>query len=96
MFGSSKGFDELNAALREKARKVERFAGTIMPFTLMVNNSGYAVSALVGCLFVLKGHITIGCVQAALQYTKNIQHPFTIFAQMSGQLSAAIAACGRR
>ena len=88
-------FDELNGELREKARKAESFAGTVMPLSLMVNNIGYAVSALVGCLFALNGRIAIGGVQSALQYTKNIQQPFTTFAQMSGQLSAAVAACGR-
>ena len=85
-------FDELNGELREKARKAESFAGTIMPLTLMVNNIGYAVAALLGCLFALKGRISIGSVQASLQYIKNFQQPFSTFAQMSGQLSAAIAA----
>ena len=88
-------FDKLNGELREKARKAESFAGTVMPLSLMVNNLGYAVSALIGCLFALNGRIAIGGVQSALQYTKKIQQPFTTFAQMSGQLSAAIAACGR-
>ena len=85
-------FDKLNGELRDKARKAESFAGMVMPLTLMVNNIGYAVAALLGCFLVLKGRLSIGSVQSALQYIKNFQQPFSTFAQMSGQLSAGIAA----
>ena len=90
-----KGFDELNNNLREKARKAETFAGMVMPLTQMINNIGYAVAALLGCFFALKGRLTIGNVQSALQYIKNFQQPFSTFGQMSGQLSAGIAASER-
>jgi ATP-binding cassette subfamily B protein len=88
-------FDALNAELREKAKKAESFTGTVMPLSLTVNNIGYAAAALIGCLFAIKGRITVGNVQSALQYVKNFQQPFTAFSQMAGQLSAAVAACGR-
>lgn len=88
-------FDRLNGELHGAARKAESFAGTVMPLSLLVNKLGYAVAALLGCLFVLRGRIAIGEVQAALQYISIIQQPFTVVAQMSGQLSAALAACGR-
>ncbi len=88
-------FDRLNGQLHGAARKAESFAGTVMPLSLLVNKLGYAVAALLGCLFVLRGRIAIGEVQAALQYISIIQQPFTVVAQMSGQLSAALAACGR-
>jgi len=85
-------FDALNEKLREKAVKAERYSGTITPITQMINNIGYAVSGLVGCLLVLDGQLSIGHVQSALQYTKTFQQPFTTFAQMSSQLSTALAA----
>lgn len=88
-------FDRLNGELHGAARKAESFAGTVMPLSLLVNKLGYAVAALLGCLFVLRGRIAIGEVQAALQYISTIQQPFTVVAQMSGQLSAALAACRR-
>lgn len=88
-------FDRLNGQLHGAARKAESFAGTVMPLSLLVNKLGYAVAALLGCLFVLRGRIAIGEVQAALQYISIIQQPFTVVAQMSGQLSAALAACRR-
>ncbi len=85
-------FDEMNDTLNVTAKKAEGYAGTVMPITQMVNNIGYAISALLGCIFALKGYISIGNVQSALQYTKQFQMPFTTFAQMSGQVSAAMAA----
>ncbi len=85
-------FDALNEELCEKAKKAERLSGTIMPLTQFVNNIGYAVSGLVGCMLVLKGVLSVGNVQSALQYTKTFQLPFTTFAQMSSQLSTAMAA----
>ena len=90
-----KKFDTLNEELRSKAEKAERFSGTIMPLTQVINNLGYAVSGLVGCLLVLDGKMTVGNVQSALQYTKTFQQPFTTFAQMSSQLSSAMAAGSR-
>ena len=88
-------FDTLNEELRCKAEAAEKLSGSIMPLTQMVNNLGYAVSGLVGCLLVLNGKMTVGNVQSALQYTKTFQQPFTTFAQMSSQLSSAMAAGSR-
>lgn len=85
-------FTEINADLQSKAQKAEGYAGSVMPVTQAVNNIGYALSALIGCLFALKGTLAIGDVQSILQYTKIFSQPFTAFAQMSGQLSAAGAA----
>ena len=88
-------FEALNEELRCKAEKAEKYSGSIMPLTQMVNNLGYAVSGLVGCLLVLDGKMTVGSVQSALQYTKTFQQPFTTFAQMSSQISSAMAAGSR-
>ena len=88
-------FESMNEMLRAKAESAERFSGTIMPLTQMANNIGYAVSGLVGCMLALNGVMTIGSIQSALQYTKTFQQPFTTFAQMSSQLSLAMAAGNR-
>ncbi len=85
-------FGEINRYLQEKAQKADGYAGAVMPVTQGVNNIGYAISALLGCIFALKGIMTVGNVQSILQYIKNFSMPFTTFAQMSGQVSAAGAA----
>lgn len=90
-----KQFESLNEELRTKAASAERFSGTVMPLTQMANNVGYAVVGLVGCLLALNGAITVGGIQSALQYTKTFQQPFMTFAQMSSQISSAMAAGNR-
>ena len=88
-------FEELNEKLRGTAKSAESFAGIVMPLTQMIIYIGYAVSGLIGCLLAVKGVMTVGSVQSVLQYINNFQQPFTTFAQMSSQLSSAIAAAER-
>ena len=88
-------FDKMNGELRETTKQAEKHSGAVMPLTMMVNNLGYGVAALVGCLFVIDGKMTVGNVQTALQYMKNFQTPFSVMAQLSGQFSSAMAAAKR-
>ena len=88
-------FDNLNEELQKKAQKAEKFSGGVMPVTQMVNNIGYGIAGLVGCIFAINGIMAIGTVQSALQYVKTFQQPFSTVASMSGQLSDAMAACDR-
>lgn len=88
-------FAEINEMLRQSSDKAESSAGAVMPLTMAVNLIGCAVTALVGCIFALKGSMLLGGVQSAMQYVESFQQPFTTFAGMAGQLSAAMAAGGR-
>ena len=88
-------FDEMNEELRKTARVAEKYAGIVMPLTQLVIYVGYAVAAFVGCTMAIKGRMTVGNVQSALQYVNNFQQPFSTLSQMSGQLSSGIAASGR-
>ncbi len=88
-------FDELNEALRQTAEKAEIASGKVGPITTLVNNLGYALSAVLGCLSVLRGGMLIGDVQAMLQYTQQFSQPFTSIAGMAGSFGAACAAAGR-
>ena len=89
-------FDRINGELQRTAQSAEIASGKVTPITDLVNNLGYAVSALLGCLSVLRGEMRIGDVQAMLQYTKQFSQPFTSIAGMAGSFSAASAAAGRR
>ena len=88
-------FEEINSALRRTAEKAETASGKVGPLTDLVNNLGYALSAVLGCLSVLRGGMLIGDVQAMLQYTKQFSQPFTSIAGMAGSFGAAGAAAGR-
>ena len=88
-------FDQLNATLATTARKASVASGVVRPITMVVTNLGYALSAALGCLFCVQGAITVGEVQAMLQYTRQFSQPFTQIAAMAGGLAAAIAAAER-
>ena len=88
-------FDELNATLETSARNAARSAGLIRPISASVTNLGYALSAALGCLFAISGSITVGDVQAMLQYSRQFSMPFTQIASMAGSIAAAIAAAER-
>ena len=90
-----KRFEELNEKLRRTAKNAESFSGIVMPLTQMTIYIGYAVAGLIGCLLAIQGVMTVGSVQSVLQYINNFQQPFSTLAQMSGQLSSAIAAAER-
>ena len=92
---ANRKFDELNQALQSSAQSADIASGTISPITSLVNNAGYVVSAVLGCLFVLSGKMTVGNVQAMLQYTKQFLQPFTSIAGMAGSFGAAMAAANR-
>lgn len=92
---ANRKFDELNQALQSSAQSADIASGTISPITSLVNNAGYVVSAVLGCLFVLSGKMTVGNVQAMLQYTKQFSQPFTSIAGMAGSFGAAMAAANR-
>ena len=88
-------FEELNGALQKSAESAETASGKVTPITDLVNNLGYALSALLGCLSALRGGMLIGDVQAMLQYTKQFSQPFTSIAGMAGSFGAACAAAER-
>lgn len=88
-------FDELNQRLATTARKASVASGVVRPITMTVTNLGYALSAALGCLFALQGRMTVGDVQAMLQYSRQFSQPFTQIAAMAGGLAAAMAAAER-
>jgi ABC-type multidrug transport system fused ATPase/permease subunit len=88
-------FDQLNRQMQKSAQNAETASGTISPITSLVNNLGYAFSAVLGCLFVLSGRMTVGSVQSMLQYTRQFSQPFTSIASMAGNFGAAMAAADR-
>lgn len=88
-------FAGLNEALRDSSRKAEVTAGSISPITTLVNDLGYVVCATIACLWAIAGRITVGNVQAMLEYTWRFADPFSSLAGMAGSFSAAAAAGSR-
>ena len=88
-------FSKLNEKLKTSSQKAETTAGAISPITTLVNDLGYVLCAAIGCLWAIVGKITVGNVQAMLEYTWRFAEPFSTIAGMVGSFSAANAAGNR-
>lgn len=88
-------FSKLNEKLKISSQKAETTAGAISPITTLVNDLGYVLCAAIGCLWAIVGKITVGNVQAMLEYTWRFAEPFSTIAGMVGSFIAANAAGNR-
>lgn len=88
-------FSKLNEKLKISSQKAETTAGAISPITTLVNDLGYVLCAAIGCLWAIVGKITVGNIQAMLEYTWRFAEPFSTIAGMVGSFSAANAAGNR-
>ncbi|RGC75940.1 ABC transporter ATP-binding protein [Coprococcus sp. AM25-15LB] len=88
-------FSKLNKKLKISSQKAGTTAGAISPITTLVNDLGYVLCAAIGCLWAIVGKITVGNVQAMLEYTWRFAEPFSTIAGMVGSFSAANAAGNR-
>ena len=88
-------FDKTNAVLYSSAWKSQFFSGMMQPIMMFVGNLGYAGVALSGGMFAINGVITIGDIQAFIQYVKNFTQPITQIAQVINQVQSMAAASER-
>jgi ATP-binding cassette subfamily B protein len=92
---SVKTFDSLNRNLYQSAWKANFLSGLMMPITAFVGNLTYVVICAAGGFFVLRGMITIGGIQAFLQYIRPFNHPLANIANISNILQQTAAAAER-
>lgn len=90
-----KEFDDTNKVLYESAWKSQFLSGMMQPIMMFVGNLGYAAVALSGGLLAIKGIITIGDIQAFIQYVKNFTQPITQIAQVTNMVQSMAAASER-
>ena len=88
-------FRRTNEELRESAWKSQFLSGLLMPIMTFVSNLGYVVVGVLGALFAIQGRITVGDIQAFIQYMKNFTQPLTQLAQISNVLQQMAAAAER-
>ena len=70
-------------------------SGVIQPAMMFLGNLNYVVIAVIGGLRVTSGALTIGDVQAFLQYTRQFQMPLTQMASMINLLQSGVASAER-
>ena len=88
-------FNKTNNVLYNSAWKSQFFSGMMMPIMQFVGNLGYAGVALTGGILAIKGTITIGDIQAFIQYVKNFTQPIQQMAQVINQVQSMAAASER-
>lgn len=88
-------FNEYNDNLYESAWKSQFFSGLMQPITGFVGNVGYVAACLLGGVLAGGGSITIGDIQAFIQYVRQFNQPITQLAQTMNMLQSTAAAAER-
>lgn len=88
-------FDEMNDKLYESAWKSQFLSGLMQPIMNFVGNLGYVGVAVAGSMLAVAGVITVGDIQAFIQYVRNFTQPINQLAQVSNMLQSMAAASER-
>ncbi|MFI6119038.1 ABC transporter ATP-binding protein [Streptomyces sp. NPDC051064] len=92
---SAKDFAEQNDALYEAGFKAQFNSGIMQPLMMFVSNLNYVLVAVVGGLRVASGALSIGDVQAFIQYSRQFSMPLTQVASMANLVQSGIASAER-
>ena len=92
---SIQDFAETNAKLFEAGWRSQFLSGLMQPVMGFVGNLGYVAVALAGSYLAVMGAITVGDIQAFIQYVKNFSQPIVQLAQVSNVLQQMAAAAER-
>ena len=88
-------FEEQNEELYQASFRAQFISGLIMPLMMFVGNINYVVIAVVGGLRVAHGTLSLGDVQAFIQYTRQFTQPLTTVASMTNLLQSGVASAER-
>jgi len=88
-------FRELNADVYQASFGAQFLSGLVSPATTFVGNLSYVGVAVVGGLQVATGQITLGSIQAFIQYVRQFNQPLTQVASMYNTLQSGIASAER-
>lgn len=90
-----KDFAQLNDALFEVSVKAQFVSGLIMPVMSLASNLGYVFIAVIGGNFVINGKISVGDIQAFIQYTRQFMQPINQVANIANILQSTVASAER-
>ena len=88
-------FDQTNAVLFKSAWLSQFLSGMMQPIMTFVGNLGYVAVAVAGSMLAVAGAITVGDIQAFIQYLRQFTQPVTQIAQVSNMLQSMAAAAER-
>lgn len=92
---SAKAFAEQNDALYEAGFKAQFNSGAMQPLMFFMSNLNYVLVAVVGGLRVASGALSIGDVQAFIQYSRQFSMPLTQVASMANLVQSGVASAER-
>ena len=88
-------FNELNDTLYSSAWKSQFLSGLMMPVMGFVGNLGYVAVSILGGWLAIRNAITVGDIQAFIQYVRSFTQPITQIANISNILQQTAAAAER-
>lgn len=92
---SARDFAEQNDALYEAGFKAQFNSGIMQPLMMFVSNLNYVLIAVIGGLRVASGALSIGDVQAFIQYSRQFSMPLTQVASMANLVQSGVASAER-
>ncbi|MHA5049375.1 ABC transporter ATP-binding protein [Streptomyces sp. SD15] len=92
---SAAQFAEQNEKLYEAGFKAQLNSGVMQPLMMFVSNLNYVLVAVVGGLRVASGSLSIGDVQAFIQYSRQFSMPLTQVASMANLVQSGVASAER-
>lgn len=93
--GSIKTFEEMNNELYKSAWKSQFIGNMMMPLMNFIGNLGYVGVCVLGGFIMLKGSISVGDIQAFIQYVNNFTQPLQQIGNIGNQLQQTAAAAER-
>lgn len=88
-------FDERNEKLYESSWRAQFISGVIMPTIMFLGNLNYVAVAVVGGLRVASGALSLGEVQAFIQYSRQFTQPLTQIGSMFNLMQSGVASAER-
>jgi ATP-binding cassette, subfamily B, multidrug efflux pump len=88
-------FVELNDKLYDAGWRAQFVSGIIMPLMRFVGNIGYVFVAVVGGVMATQGNLSLGDVQAFIQYSSQFTMPITQLANIANVIQSAMASAER-
>ncbi|HRK89203.1 MAG TPA: ABC transporter ATP-binding protein [Anaerolineales bacterium] len=88
-------FDQSNNTLYDAAWKSQFLSGLMMPIMMFIGNLGYVAVAILGGYLAVRSVITVGDIQAFIQYVRSFMQPITSLANISNVLQQTAAAAER-
>ncbi|WP_314049845.1 ABC transporter ATP-binding protein [Peptostreptococcus stomatis] len=88
-------FDTINRKLYDTGWKSQFLSSIMMPIMNFVGNLGYAIVSILGGYMAINGRLSVGDIQAFIQYMRSFTQPLNQIAQIMNLLQSTVAAADR-